>query len=134
MNSISVRLALTLLLGMAAAGPAHAGYRAAASDPTPAEIYLAAERNLAQAQQMIQNVLKRHPESALAHWVAAVIDVRAANYLVANQELARAEQLAPGLPFVSPNAVADLQQQLVSMLGSGAPEGAHVARAYAAIR
>lgn len=127
MNTVTLRLALGLLLAMTAAGPAHAGY-SAASDPSPAQIYLVAARNLTEAQQMIQDVLKHQPESAVAHWVAAVLDVRAANFLVASRELARAKQLAPGLPFANPNAVADLQRQLEKSAGASAPHEVHVAK------
>jgi uncharacterized protein len=132
MHSTTLSLFFGLLFGIAVAAPAHPGY-SAASDPPPAEIYLIAKSNLSQAQQMIKQVLEHHPESAQAHWVAAVLDVRAANYLVANQELARAEQLAPRLPFVSPDAVADLRRQLVQMAGAGAPLGAHAVRTKTAI-
>jgi uncharacterized protein len=123
MKTMSLRLAFGVLLAITAAGPAHAGY-SAPSDPSPAQIYLVAARNLAEAQQMVQEVLKHHPESSVAHWVAAVLDVRAANFLVASQELARAEQLAPGLPFVSPHVVADLQRQLEKTAGASAPDQA----------
>jgi uncharacterized protein len=127
MNTLTLRMTLGLLFAITTAGPVHAGYSAAA-EPSPAQIYLLAARNLGQARQIIQGVLQRHPESAVAHWVAAVLDVRAANLLVASQELARAEQLAPGLPFASPDAVVDLQRQLQRSAGAGAPVAVHVAK------
>lgn len=127
MNTATLRLALGLLLAMTTAGPAHPGY-SSASDPSPAQIYLVAARNLTKARQMSQDVLKHHPESAVAHWVVAVLDVRAANFLVASQELARAEQLAPGLPFANPGAVADLHRQLGETAGTSAPHEVHVAK------
>lgn len=128
MNTMSFRLAFGLLLAMATAGHVHPGY-SVPPDPSPAQIYLVAARNRAEAQHMIQDVLKRHPQSAVAHWVAAVLDVRAANFPVASQELARAEQLAPGLPFVSPDAVADLQRQLAKTAGASAPGEVRLAMA-----
>jgi len=130
MNALSLRLAFGILLAVSAAGPVRAGY-SAASDPSPPQIYLVAARNLTEAQQMVQDVLKHHPESAVGHWVAAVLDARAANLLVASQELARAQQLAPGLPFISPVAVADLQRQLAKAAGASPPDEAHVASANA---
>lgn len=120
MHTMSLRLTLGLLLAIATSGPAHAGY-AAPSDPSPVQIYRVAAHNLAEARQMTQDVLERHPENAVAHWVAAVLDVRAANFFVASRELARAEQLAPGLPFVSPGVVADLRRQLETTAAVSAP-------------
>ena len=77
---------------------------------------------------MTRDVLRRHPESAVAHWVAAVLYVRAANFLVASQELATAEQLAPGLPFASPDAVVDLRRRLEGTARASAPVEVHVAK------
>lgn len=117
MNTLTLRVTLGLLFALTTAGPLHAGY-SAATEPSPAQIYLIAARNLGEAQRMTQDVLKRHPESAVAHWVAAVLDVRAASFRVGSQELARAEELAPGLPFVGPALVADLQRQLEKTSGA----------------
>jgi uncharacterized protein len=127
MNILTLRMTLGLLFAITTAGPMHAGY-SAATEPSPAQIYLIAARNLGEARQMTQDVLRRHPESAVAHWVAAVLDVRAANLLVASQELATAEHLAPGLPFANPDAVVDLQRQLEGTARAGAPVEVHVAK------
>lgn len=127
MNTLTLRMTLGLLFAITTAGPVNAGY-SAATEPSPAQIYLVAARNLAEARQMTQGVLERHPDSAVAHWVAAVLDVRAANFPVASRELARAEQLAPGLPFVSPDAVVDLQRQLERVAGTSAPLAVPVAK------
>ncbi|MHB8816211.1 MAG: hypothetical protein ACYDAE_23510 [Steroidobacteraceae bacterium] len=127
MNILTLRMTLGLLFAITTAGPMHAGY-SAATEPSPAQIYLIAARNLGEARQMTQDVLRRHPESAVAHWVAAVLDVRAANLLVASRELATAEQLAPGLPFASPDAVVDLQRQLQRTARAGSPVEVHVAK------
>lgn len=86
---------------------------ALAADPTPAQVYQAARSgNLAGAQQMIAQVLRDHPRSGQAHYVAAEIDARAGNYGQARQELQAAESLEPGLPFANPRSVRELQQQL----------------------
>jgi len=99
--------ALAALLVVACALPA------LAADPTPAQVYQAASGgNLAQAQQMIAQVLRDHPQSGQAHYVAAEIDARAGRYGVARQELATAESLEPGLPFANPRSVQELQAQL----------------------
>jgi len=130
-HTLPLKLAFGLLLAISTVGPTHAGY-AAFSDPSPAQIYQVAARNRAEAHRMIQRVLAHHPESALAHWVAAVLATRDAHFHVASQELARAEQLAPGLSFVNPNAVADLRRQLQMTLAASAPGEVHVAAAISA--
>jgi uncharacterized protein len=86
---------------------------ALAADPTAAQIYQAASSgNMAQAQQMMAQVLRDHPESAKAHFVAAELDARAGNFGLARQELQTAESLKPGLPFANPSSVSALQMQL----------------------
>ena len=100
-------LSLAALLVVACALPA------LAADPTPAQVYQAARNgNLAGAQQMIAQVLKDHPRSGQAHYVAAEIDARAGKLGLARHELKTAESLEPGLPFANPRSVEELQQQL----------------------
>lgn len=107
---------LTLPLGLALLMLAGT---ALAADPTGAQIYQAVQSgNLAQAQQMIQQVLKDHPNSAKAHFIAAEVDARAQNFGQARQELATAQALKPGLPFASQHAVRELQTQLGMAAGS----------------
>src|SRR6185312_16197578 len=85
---------------------------ALAADPTPDQVYQAARSgNLAEAQQMIAQVLRDHPQSGRAHFVAAEIDARAGNYGLARQELKTAESLDPGLAAKDARAVQELQQQ-----------------------
>ena len=84
-----------------------------AADPTSAQIYQAVHGgNLAEAQQMVAQVLRDHPQSGKAHYVAAEVDARAGNFGLARQELHTAESLEPGLPFANPRSVRELQQQL----------------------
>src|SRR5690242_12290460 len=98
---------LAALLVMTCALPA------LAADPSPAQVYQAARNgNLAAAQQMIAQVLRDHPQSGQAHYVAAEIDARAGNYGLARQELKTAQSLEPGLPFANPRSVRELQMQL----------------------
>jgi hypothetical protein len=102
-----ITLSLAALLLVACALPA------LAADPSPAQVYQAARNgNLAGAQQMIAQVLRDHPQSGQAHYVAAEIDARTGNLGLARQELHTAQSLEPGLPFANPRAVAELQQQL----------------------
>lgn len=98
---------LTALLAILCALPA------LAADPTPAQVYQAARSgNLPEAQQMIAQVLRDHPQSGQAHFVAAEIDARAGNFGLARQELQTAQSLAPGLAFENPQSVQALKQQL----------------------
>jgi hypothetical protein len=102
-----IALPLAALLVVACALPA------LAADPTPAQVYQAARSgNLAQAQQMLAQVLRDRPRSGQAHYVAAEIDARAGNYGLARKELQTAESLEPGLPFANPRSVSELQMQL----------------------
>lgn len=102
---------------------------ALAADPTPAQVYQAARSgNLSEAQQMIAQVLRDHPGSGQAHYVAAQIDARAGNFGLARQELRTARSLEPGLPFARPGALRRLEMQL------GQAPGAGVARAPARAR
>lgn len=86
---------------------------ALAADPSSDQIYQTLRSgNVAAAQQMIGQVLRDHPQSGKAHYVAAEIDARAGNYGLARQELQTAQSLEPGLPFAKPASVRALQQQL----------------------
>jgi len=102
-----ITLSLGALLVLACALPV------LAADPSSAQIYQAVRSgNLAEAQQMVAQVLKDHPQSGKAHYVAAEVDARAGNLGLARQELQTAESLEPGLPFANPRSVRELQQQL----------------------
>jgi hypothetical protein len=101
-------VAVALSLGIAAA-PA----LAADADPTVQQIYDAARGgHLDQAQQMMNQVLRDHPQSSKAHYVQAELYAREGNLGLARSELARAEQLDPGLTKENPRAVQELKAQL----------------------
>ncbi len=87
---------------------------AAGNDPTPHQIYQALQSGqVAQAEQMVSQVLADHPRSGEAHWVAAEVYARAGNFAHARAELATAETLEPGLPFVKNRAaIGELEAQL----------------------
>jgi len=100
----------------------------AAGDPSIAQVYEAARTgHLDQAQQMMNQVLQDHPQSAKAHYVAAEIFARGGNSPRARQELDTAQTLAPGLPFASPGAVQALQEELAhEQSAQGAPRYSQV--------
>ncbi len=89
------------------------GVPALAADPSVSQIYEAAKSgHLDQAQQMISQVLRDHPDSSKAHYVQAELYAREGNPGLARSELARAEQLKPGLPDENPRSVEELKSEL----------------------
>jgi len=101
-------LSLSLVLALAAASAP-----VLAADATPNQVYEAARSgHLAQAQQMINQVLRDHPQSGEAHYVAAEVNARMGNLALARQHLADARRLEPGLPFASQGSVQRLERQL----------------------
>jgi uncharacterized protein len=97
----------------------------AADDPTVNQIYeAAAAGHLDQAQQMMDQVLRDHPESAKAHYVQAELYAKEHQFSQARSELSRAEQLSPGLPKENPQSVRALKAELgVGPRTTGRPYG-----------
>lgn len=86
---------------------------AQAADPSLHQVYQAAEAGrLVEAQQMMDQVLKDHPNSSKAHFVEAEILARQGDVGKARSELATAERLDPQLAFAKPGAVNELRAQL----------------------
>lgn len=101
---------LILCIFMVSCGAALAG-----PEPTLQQVYAAASSgHLDQAQQMMDQVLRDHPNSAKAHYVAAEIAARQGNAALAREELSGAERLEPGLPFAKPEAVQALKAELAA--------------------
>lgn len=89
------------------------GAAMAQGDPSLSDIYAAAQAGqMEKAQTLIQQVLITHPHSARAHFVRAELFAREGKFALARESLAEAERLAPGLPFVQPQAVSALRAQL----------------------
>jgi len=89
--------------------------RSAFAEPTIHEVYQAAESgNLAQAQRMMNEVLRAHPDSAKAHYVEAELLTKQGQLSAAAAELNTAERLDPGLPFARPEAVRELKARIAS--------------------
>jgi uncharacterized protein YecT (DUF1311 family) len=83
------------------------------AEPTLPEIYQTIESgNLAKAEQMVSTVLQKHPDSAKAYYVAAEVFLKEGKLEDARNALAKAEKLAPGLPFAKPELVQILKKQL----------------------
>ena len=117
---------LFLLLAFVAVS---AGSAFAASEPSMQEVYQAAQAGrLIEAQGMIDRVLTEHPKSAKAHFVQAELYAKQGRMGDAASALRSAEQLAPGLPFVKPQALQDLRA-LITAPRAAAPvvsRAAHV--------
>lgn len=96
-----------------------------AADPTVHDIYEAAKAgHLDQAQTMMDQVLRDHPTSGKAHYVQAELFAKEGKTQEARSELARAEQLEPGLPHENARSVQELKSQLGMVPRSS--QGSHV--------
>jgi hypothetical protein len=110
---LTMRDLLVGSLAAAALSFALCGTALADADPTVQQIYEAASSgHLDQAQQMMDQVLRDHPDSAKAHDVQSELYAREGKFGLAREELDRAEQLAPGLPKENPRSVAELRAEL----------------------
>jgi Tfp pilus assembly protein FimV len=67
---------------------------------------------LDQARHMIEQVLKDHPRSSKAHFVAAEVYAKSGDFHAAKVELDLAEELQPGLPSINPKSVEELRREL----------------------
>ncbi|GJI95060.1 hypothetical protein RugamoR57_17780 [Duganella caerulea] len=84
-----------------------------AAEPTIHDVYVAAEAGkYTDAQALMDQVLKAHPNSATAHFVEAELLAKQGKFAAAQGELATAERLSPGLPKVNPSALAKLRTLL----------------------
>ena len=82
----------------------------AATEPSMHEVYLAAqEGRFIEAQSMMDQVLKAHPNSAKAHYVQAELLAKQGLVSRADTELRTAERLDPGLAFAKPEAISKLK-------------------------
>ena len=124
-------LLLPLALG-AACLPVVGPVVAYAADASIDQVHAAAKAgDVPGALTMMDQVLKDHPKSARAHYMEAELLSRAHRAADARAELAKAEAIAPGLPFVSAHS----QGELRAALGAGgAVAGGAVAPAPAAQR
>jgi len=85
----------------------------AETDPGVHQIYEAADAgHLVEAERMVEQVLRDHPKSGKAHYVAAELFARAGNPSRAQDELDTAKRLEPGLPFAKAASVRALEREL----------------------
>ena len=67
---------------------------------------------LDQARHMIEQVLKDHPRSSKAHFVAAEVYAKSGDFRTAKLESDLAEEIQPGLPSINPRSVKELRREL----------------------
>jgi len=77
------------------------------------QVFQAAEAgNFKEAQSMMDNVLKNHPNSAKAHFIEAELLAKQGLNSNASVELSKAEQLEPALTFAKPEALQSLKNRI----------------------
>jgi len=104
-------ISVLAVLAVAVAGVAFAD-----ADATPHQIYEAAQSgHMAEAQQMIDQVLRDHPQNAKAHFIAAELDTRIGDFAAARQQLTTAKQLDPTQSFTNANSLSALERQLTGI-------------------
>jgi hypothetical protein len=93
-----------------------ASFAATAAEPSIDMVYQQAQAgHMETALNDMAVVLQNHPNSAKAHYVYADLLAKSGQYDHASAELSRAENLAPGLPFVTrPGAVTELKQVIAT--------------------
>src|SRR4051812_5300452 len=122
LNTRFVAVLAMLVMAFVALGASAQDTRIASNEPTLAQIYQAANSgNADRAETMIDEVLKSHPNSAKAHYVKAEISARQGKADIAKQELAAAEKIAPGLPFVKAESAQALRNQLAAATPANKP-------------
>ena len=109
-----------ILLGLAfALTAAFVSLPVLAADPSMQDVYQAAkEGRYIEAQSMMDQVLKEHPNSAKAHYVQAELLAKQGMLSKADTELRTAERLSPGLAFAKPDAVSKLRAVIAAPRGS----------------
>ncbi len=98
----------------------------AAEDASMHQVYLAAEAGkFSEAQAMMDQVLRDHPNSAKAHFVEAELLAKQGQISRAQAEFNTAEKLQPGLPFAKPEALQKLKAQLSTSSSFSSPSSSN---------
>lgn len=103
-------LGLALLTALAVSWP-QPGRAAAAPSPQQVQAQIAQGHERA-ALSELRTILREHPKSGVAWYLAAEAEDAAGHQSAARKALARAEQFAPGLPFANARRVAALRAHL----------------------
>jgi hypothetical protein len=109
---------ISLRLGLCVAATAISWSVMAAQDPSMHEVYQAAEQgHFTEAEGMMDQVLKDHPNSAKAHFAEAELLAKQGLMSKAEAELRNAERLQPGLSFAKPQVVSNLKALISASRG-----------------
>ncbi len=88
---------------------------AMAQDASIDQVYQAVRAgHYAEAQGMMDKVLRDHPNSAKAHYVEAELMAREGNLQGAQGELAHADQIDPSHAYAKPESIAELRSQIAA--------------------
>ena len=91
------------------------GVALADNSPTLDQVYQAARAGkVDDAQRMMDQVLKEHPNSAKAHFVEAELSAKQGQMGRAQSELGTAERLKPDLSFANSQAIQDLRNRITA--------------------
>ena len=91
------------------------GVAYADNSPTLDQVYQAAHAGkMDEAQRMMDQVLKEHPNSAKAHFVEAELMAKQGQMGNAEEELKAAERLKPDLSFAKPQVVQELKSRIAA--------------------
>jgi hypothetical protein len=102
------------------------GAIASSNEPTIHDIYEAAKSGqMANANKMIDEVVRAHPNSAKAHFVKAELQAKQGQFSSARDELMYAKRLQPDLSFVDANSLRQLEQRLSQRASSSSASLAH---------
>jgi hypothetical protein len=111
MYSINAKIAGSMLLASCLLFGGHAF----AADATPDQVYQAAQAgNYGEAQAMMGQILRDHPNSAKAHFVEAELLGKQGKLQQAQEELNAALRLDPNQNFAGPGAVEELRTLIAS--------------------
>ncbi len=110
-----IRLGLVAGLMLLVQAPA----RAQNASPQQLQALIAGGQEQAALQQLA-GVIRQHPDSGVAWYLVAEAQDASGNETAARAALAKARQLAPGLPFAQPDKVAALQAHLDGSASAGA--------------
>ena len=84
-----------------------------AAEPTIPDVYHVMQSGrLQEAELMMTEVIKAHPDSAKAYFIDAEILAKEGRLGESRAQLSRAEGLRPDLQFAKPEAIASLKHQL----------------------
>ena len=101
---------------------------AAPSEPSVSDVYQATlAGKYSEAQAMMDNILRNHPDSSKAHYVEAQLLSRQNRFSEAKAELDTATRLTPSMTFAKPESVVELKSRIdAGLMGTKGPDVAQV--------